>query len=235
MTPSQRLFDNLLQIPLFLGMGESDLLEIATRTRFDFHKSEPGKRLQREGQLCDRLTMVLSGTVSLTERANGNEYSVTEDINAPYVIEPERLFGIKNRYAKTVTAKSMCNTVTLAKSEVTRLLNSYSVFRLNLLNLISTNMQRELRQKWSIEPKPLRERIVKFFITRCAYPAGTKHFNIKMTRLATELNTSRRAVSATLNQMQDERLITLRRAGIDIPLLERLHDFPAEKHKGDTD
>lgn len=223
MRPSQLLFDNLLQIPLFLGMSESDLMEIATRTRFDFHKTAEGGKMQREGQLCDKLTMLLSGTVAMTSYANGREYSVTEDINAPYVIEPERLFGIKNRYDRTVTAKSPCSAVTLAKAEVTRLLDNHAVFRLNLLNLISSNMQRELRHKWRIEPRTLRERMVKFFDMRCSYPAGTKHFNIKMTQLATELNTSRRAVSAALNQMQDEGLIALRRAGIDIPAIERLH------------
>ena len=219
---SPSLYATLIRVPLFLGMSQNDLLEVAAKTRFSFQKSEPKSRIQRIGQRCDQLTLLISGTAAITKWANGKEYSVTEDITGPYLIEPERLFGFDNYCAKTVTAITLCGIMTLDKSEVERLIDNFAVFRLNLLNLISTNMQRETMWKWHAEPSGLKERLIKFFYSRCVIPAGTKHFNIKMTQLAKEMNVSRRAVSATLNLMQAEGLVVLRRSCIDIPALEAL-------------
>jgi DNA-binding GntR family transcriptional regulator len=43
-----------------------------------------------------------------------------------------------------------------------------------------------------------------------------------MNQLAAELNDSRLDISRTLNQMEDDGLLTLHRGRIEIPMLERL-------------
>ena len=45
-----RVYDNLLNLPLFLGMSRNDLLEVAGHTKFDFQKAEKGLTIVKEGR-----------------------------------------------------------------------------------------------------------------------------------------------------------------------------------------
>ena len=64
--------------------------------------------------------------------------------------------------------------------------------------------------------------MVRFFVQHSIYPAGSKTFFILMNRLAAELNESRLEISRTLNEMQDEGLLTLHRGRVEIPSLEHM-------------
>jgi hypothetical protein len=75
---------------------------------------------------------------------------------------------------------------------------------------------------WRSSPKSLRERIIRFFFSRCIYPAGPKTFYILMQQLGHELNDSRLDISRALNEMQSDKLINLHRGRIEIPTLEQL-------------
>ena len=89
-------------------------------------------------------------------------------------------------------------------------------------NLLATDAQRLSRHAWRTAPRSLRERLTRFFFSRCVYPAGGKTFHILMSQLAQELNDSRLNVSVELNSMQADGLLSLHRGRIEIPLLERL-------------
>ena len=102
------------------------------------------------------------------------------------------------------------------------LLETQLVFRLNMLNSLAANAQRLRHRVWRSAPQSLRNHITRFFFSRCLYPAGPKTFYILMNQLAAELNDSRLDISRTLNQMEDDGLLTLHRGRIEIPMLERL-------------
>ena len=91
-----------------------------------------------------------------------------------------------------------------------------------MVNLFATQTQKLLMQPWRRCPQSLRERVIRFFVQHCTYPAGHKTFCILMERLAEELNDSRLNVSRVLNQLQEERLLELHRGRIEIPQLEHL-------------
>ena len=102
------------------------------------------------------------------------------------------------------------------------LLETQLVFRINMLNLMAANTQRLRHRAWRSAPQSLRDRITRFFFSRCLYPAGPKTYYILMTQLAAELNDSRLDISHALNAMQTDGLLTLYRGRIQIPMLERL-------------
>ncbi|MBO5548957.1 MAG: Crp/Fnr family transcriptional regulator, partial [Prevotella sp.] len=100
------LYDRLLQFTLFQGMSHADLMEVAGHTKFGFHKLAAGKRIVNEGDDCLQLLFLTHGTVRCETRNDGNAYRVEETIKAPYTLQPERLFGLNQRYTtsfKTLT------------------------------------------------------------------------------------------------------------------------------------
>ena len=217
-----RLYDSLLQFPLFQGLSRTELLQLTGQTKFGFQKLGAGITVVRADESCQQLFFLISGHLSTTTVSDDGRYAVEEQLSAPWLIQPEAIFGAHPRYSCTVVTERESHFITLSKDEVMRLLEDFLIIRLNLLNLLATQSQRRGRQVWRHAPDSLRQRIVRFFLDHSAYPAGQKTFHILMTQLAQEVNDSRLDVSRVLNAMQDEGLLHLHRGRIEIPSLERL-------------
>lgn len=220
--PKLQLYDKLLQFPMFQGMSRADLMQMVTHTRLDFVKFPAGKRVLKEEERCDRLYFLVNGTLRIETHAADRSYTVSEEIPAPYVIRPECIFGISQRFGCTVHALTDINFITIGKKEVVDMTESFIVFRLNMLNIFAAQTQRLMTARWQAAPLSLEERISRFFTARCLHPSGHKTVSIYMEQLAAEVNDSRLDVSRALNRMQDKGLLRLGRGRIIIPSLERL-------------
>lgn len=209
-------------LPLFQGMSSNDLTSVAGKTKFAFHRVEKGKKVVSEGDQCQSLFFLLEGSLQVTSRADDNSYSIVEEMTAPDVIQPERIFGLTQRYTKTFTALTVCRLIGISKAEVLRLSEEHLIFQLNLLNIISTQSQRITHQPWRVRPQGIRNKIIRFVETHSMRPAGEKTLYIKMETLATLIAESRLNVSKELNAMHQEGLINITRGIIHIPALEKL-------------
>ena len=203
-------------------MSHDDLELVAGHTRFGFVKLQEGRRVVADGDACTELVFLIGGAVRVTTASADHAYSVEEHIQAPYLLQPEAIFGYQQRYTHTFTAERAVSLITIDKAEVLRLSEDFLVFRLNLLGLFATQAQKLAAQPWRRHPETLQQRIVRFFVHHSLYPAGPKTFRILMNRLADELNDSRLDISRVLNNMQAAGLLTLHRGRIEIPSLERL-------------
>ena len=212
----------LLTLPLFQGLSQQDLWHIMETTPMTFLSHNTLQPIANENERCDRLIFLLDGTVNITTFAHDHSYRLTEELQSPRAIEPEHLFGLHQRFMSKYTAQGKCNTMSISKSDIVRLTERYDIFRINLQNILSTQIQRLQQRPWHPSPTNLQERIVRFFFDHCTHPAGKKDFVIKMSQLATELNDTRLNVSAALNALENKQLITLTRGHITIPALERL-------------
>lgn len=217
-----QLYDRLLETPLFQGLSTEDLKSIIGHTKFDFKRFQQGKCIKNEGERCDGLHFLLQGTMEVKGVSSDHSFSLTEFTTAPFQLEPERLFGLHQYHAYTYTAATDCSFMILSKEEITKLLDGFMVFRINYINIISSRLQKFEENVWYTKNLTLYDRILLFFVRHCIRPAGEKHINIKMTKLAEELGTSRLNVSKELNAMKSKGLITLSRGKIIIPGIERL-------------
>lgn len=217
-----QLFDQLLQFPMFQGMSRDHLAQVVGNTKFGFQKFTSGQVVVREDDACTQLYFLLTGTLQVTTRSDDHTYTVVEQVSAPYVLQPEAIYGYNQRFTHTFAALGETSFITIGKDEVMRLSGHYLVFRLNLLNIFATQSQKLLRQSWRHRPETLAERIVRFLRSRCVYPAGPKTFHILMTQLADEIGDSRLDISRALNQLQHDGLLRLRRGRIEVPQMERL-------------
>jgi len=220
--PVLKIFDQLLQFPLFQGMSRDDLEIIAGHIRFGFVKVAAGRQVVAAGDACQLLYFLINGSVKAETSSEDYGYTVTEQFSAPYILQQEAIFGYYQRYTHTYTTLSDTNFLTIEKEEVLRLLEDFLVFRLNLVNFFATQTQKQARLLWQRSPQDLRGRVVRFLTSHCLYPAGQKVFSILMEQLALELNDSRLNVSRVLNQLQHEELVELHRGKIIVPQLERL-------------
>lgn len=217
-----QLSEKLLTLPLFQGMSQDDLSQIVGQTKFGFHQFAERKVVLAEGTPCEGFMFLLNGTLSVESIADDHGYRLVEELSKPTVLQPEHLFGLHQRYTRSFTAKTACHFLTLDKNEVIRLADEFIIFRLNMLNIISTVSQKQSRRPWHVAPQTLPQRIARFIEERCLQPTGEKELYIKMPRLADELNDSRLDISRALNTMQADGLLQLSRGKIHISALELL-------------
>lgn len=221
-SPELKIYDKLLQFPLFQGMSYAELMQVVAHTKMGFVKMTAGQRIVNEGDVCSHLYFLINGTVKAMTTSDGHSYSVEESISAPYMLQPERLFGMYQRYSSSFKTITPCHFITIDKQEVMLLLETQMTFRINMLTLLTTDVQRLSQQPWRQAPQSTSLRLTRFFIQHTLRPAGAKVFRITMVRLAEELNCKRIEVSETLNAMRQKKLLSFSRGRIDIPSLEQL-------------
>ena len=217
-----QLYDKLVELPLFIGISTDELSDIVGQTKFGFHKLAVDRPLVSTDDKCTQLFFLMSGTLRVVSYADNYRYRIEEELSAPAVIQPEHLFGLQQRYTKDFIAHTDCSLLSLDKAEVLRLLDSYLIFRLNLLNSISMQAQRMSRIPWRQQSSDIRRQFINFLRLRCLTQAGCKVLRIRMEELAKELHQSRLNVSRMLNALQNEGLLTMSRGIIIVPQLETL-------------
>ena len=219
---SQYMVTRLLELPLFQGISQDDLSEILGHTRLEFVRCHAGSPIVDEGQRCMSLQFLIKGKMRVITYCDDRSYHVEELCSAPDVIQPECLFGLTQRYTRKCIAADRCDLLVISKSEILKLSKSYEIFRFNLLNIITTQVQRLSRIVWRPYPHTIHDKICRFLGDHCRYPAGRKTIHIKMQTLATSIGESRLNVSRALHEMEEKGLLTLSREQIHITNMERL-------------
>lgn len=223
------ILDRLAQFPLFLGMSKRELTEIVGQTRFTFARHAAGDIIAAEGTPCESLSLLLAGTVVLTRHADDRSYHVEERLVAPTLLYAEHLFGLIRRHGGTYQSLVRCETLDISKAETLRLLATYDIFRLHLLNLLSTRVQRLSHRPLRVAARTIGDKICRLLSDHCLYPAGEKVFHLTMQQLSSSIGESRLNVSRALHGFESDGLLELGRGTIHVAALERL--FQDRRHK----
>ena len=200
----ETMFDTLLQLPLFQGLCHEDFTSILDKVKLLFIKHKAGETMIESGSPCKQLCFLLKGEISIITTAKEDIYTVIEQVEAPYLIEAQSLFGMNTTYKSSYVAKTEAHSVNISKSFVLNELFKYEIFRLNYMNIISNR------------------KINRFFLSHCEKPQGEKIFKVKMDDLARCLDDTRLNISKALNELQDCGLIELHRKEILIPDAQKL-------------
>ncbi|MDE6348005.1 MAG: Crp/Fnr family transcriptional regulator [Bacteroides sp.] len=211
------MFDTLLQLPLFQGLTQEDFTNILEKVKLSFTKHKAGESIVQAGEICSQLTFILKGEAYAFTSSADASYSFTEYLQAPYVIEPQSLFGMSTSYVSTYAAQTETHTVSISKAFVMNELFKYDIFRLNYLNIISNRAQSLNNRLWTQAADNLEKRIGNFILTHTERPTGRKILKIKMEELAQVVNDTRMGVSKALNSMQEKGLLELHRGEMIIP------------------
>lgn len=211
------MFDTLLQLPMFQGLCNEDFTNILEKVKLHFTKHKPGEMIIDHNTPCDQLIFLLDGQLASTTTSEDEIYSFVELIEAPYVIEPQALFGMNTRYISSYSSQTESHTVSISKSLVLAELFKYDIFRLNYMNIISNRAQMLYNRLWEKTPQTAEEKIINFILIHIEKPVGEKILKIKMDDLAHILDDTRLNISKTLNTMQEQKVLELHRKEIIIP------------------
>lgn len=218
----ETMFDTLLQLPLFQGLGHEDFTNIIEKVKLHFIKHHSGETLIRKGQKCDQLLFIIKGEISSVTTSNDKAITIIEQIEAPFVVEPHSMFGMNTNYVASYIAHTDAHTVSVSKSLVMSDLFNYDIFRLNYMNIISNRAQTLYSNLWKTPPTSIQQKFIHYLTIHTERSYGKKIIKAKMEDIAGTLNVTRLNLSHALNEMQEENLLLLRRKEIEIPDMEKL-------------
>ena len=132
----ETMFDTLLQLPLFQGLCHEDFTSILDKVKLHFIKHKVGETIIESGSPCKQLCFLLKGEVSIVTSSKENIYTVIEQMEAPYLLEPQSLFGMNTNYTSAYVAHTEAHTVSISKAFVLSDLFKYEIFRLNYMNIV---------------------------------------------------------------------------------------------------
>ncbi len=214
--------DKLLLVPLFQGFSRLDFLDVVEKVPLEFRSFKAGTTLIEQDQVSSRLVMILDGTVRCRQTDPRHVYELAEVLSAPLIVQPECLFGLHNRYTRTVEAHTDVQSVAISKQSIFELMHRHLTFQVNMLNIVCSETQQRGRLLWTAQPPSLRDRFRQFIAQRSLSPRGQKTLRIRMEELADELGTSRIAVSRLIDTLRQERLVTHSRGIMHIAAMENI-------------
>lgn len=218
----QQTYEKLHRLPLFTGMCQDEVTDIVGFAKLGFHKVISGQDIVREHDACRQLLFLQAGTMSVTKHSDCGDYVIGELLEAPVLIEPERLFGLHQHFSHSYKAATDCHLMTIEKSDVLAICQGYNIFFLNLLSQLSTTVQRAESRPWHQQADTIGRKIVRFLQEHFLSLRGQKTICITMQTLADHIHEPRLQVSKTLNQWNVEGLIQLTKGKIHINAFERL-------------
>ncbi len=219
------MYDKLLLLPLFQGLGKEDFTTILEKVRLHFQKYDPGTCIAHQGNVCKNIIFILQGKIRSESTDIQHGYILEETFESPHVIEPYSLFGMHPQYTASYYAETEISIVTVEKSYVLSELSKFEIFQLNYLNLLSNRAQTVYRKLWNAHIGNTYEKIINFLQLRCTNPYGEKILHIRMEDLAFLIDDTRINVSKVLNELKENSLITLGRKEIRIPVLEAVINY----------
>lgn len=216
------MYDNLLQLPLFQGLGKDDFTTIIEKVKFHFMSFKKGEAIIRQGDACKQIVFLLNGEIIAQTMDEKRNYLLSEKLDCPHIIEPYSLFGMQTRFTATYRANTSVQILAIDKAYIFSELNKYEIFRINYLNLLSNRCQCLQQKLWDNHVGTLKEKFINFLLNRCQRADGEKTLLITMEDLANIIDETRINVSRMLNEFQDKELIQLKRKEILIPDLKKL-------------
>ncbi len=217
------MYETLNLIPLFQGLNGQDLNLIFEKTHFIIECLEEGDELVHQGELCHRMTFLLSGTLQEETLSPDRVFTVKGRIEGPVLLEPEILYGIQREWSSTYSAIDVCRLMLIPKQDINRLISKFEIFRLNYLNALCTLAARRRQKAWTPPAPTLRERMVLFVKQRTAQTSGPLELVIRMRDLGSHLGATRSLISMVLHDMEKDGVISSSRGSIYIPDLAALH------------
>lgn len=153
------MYEMLMELPLFKGIGFNRLSEIVGTTRFHFLKFNDGETIVEAGEPCTHIKFVISGAARLTTVNSTARMKISQTVSAPDVISPDFLFGKFTNHPATAVAIGPTGILQIEKLEYLKILHSDNVFLINFLNTLSIDAQKSVIGVLALTNGSLEERI----------------------------------------------------------------------------
>jgi len=212
----------LLKNPLFKGTTPEELTNNFEGINYNIKNFRKGDILAFQGDSCNRLIILLKGSVRGEMIDYSGKLIKIEDIASPRALAPLFLFGTENKYPVEVTANEEVDALFIPKESVLLLFQRNQLFLENYLNT-SANYAKTLSDKlFFLSFKSIKQKLGSYILRLSASTGNKIIMDRSQQEMADYFGVSRPSLARELAHMQDEGLISVDRKHIAILNPEKL-------------
>lgn len=201
------MYQQLMQLPLFQGVGTEKITALVEKLPFHFLKLRNGEQIFAAGDPCTHIRFIVSGSVTIDMPWEHLRVSMSQTLASPHVLAADYLFGRETVYPYSAVAKGSCGILQLLKSDYIKMVNFDKVFLFNILNYLSTGSQRNVATLLSMHEGSVSERLAILVDQLTVNGATDIMLNYKQKDLCVLLGTQRTTLVATLDKLADQGII----------------------------
>ena len=127
------MYEIIMSLPLFNGVGPEKISKIVERTKFHFLKFDQGQTIVNTNDPCTHIKFIITGSAKSILEDTKAGFTITQTLKAPNVIAPDFLFGLTTTYPCTVTALEATGVLQISKSDYMTILSTDKIFMFNFL------------------------------------------------------------------------------------------------------
>lgn len=135
------MYETIMDLPLFKGVGKDHVSMFVEKTQIHFHKYAPGDIIADYKDYVTSLKFILSGKVAMSSKCLGGAITVTSEVRGNMVLGATRLFGLRPQYKRQVMALTDTGVMAFSKEKYMDLLRSDPIYMLNFANYLSMFIQ----------------------------------------------------------------------------------------------
>ncbi len=201
--------DRLLTLPLFQGLSSADLKATMEGIVFQRRTYPRDSLLAVQGEACDRLIILLRGSVKAEMTDPTGKSLKIEDLNAPVVLASAFLFGNKSVFPVNVMVNDDVELIQIPKTELLRLFHLNQYILQNFLGMISSRAQFLSERLRFHSFKSLKAKVAFYLLNEAG---NSMKFRMKHSQndLADLFGVARPSVGRIFMQLQEEGLIDAR-------------------------
>lgn len=198
----------LTRTPLFHSLKENEINRILSDLNIADVYFKKGEILAFQEEVCNRLIILLSGSVKGEMSGPSGKVVKVEDIYAPNPLAILFLFGEENHFPVQVTAREETTALVIPKQSVLSMLRSNETLLKNYLD-ISANFAAKLSRKLHFMSfRTIRQKLATYIIDLSKISGSDiVEFDKTKTALAEYFGISRQSLERELTQMIKDNLI----------------------------
>ena len=209
-------YNLISKCPVFKGLPPHKVEQLMVDVHYQLRNFSKGDLVVTAGDECNKLFIVLKGSVK-GEMADYTGKSIKiEDIEAPRPLAAAFLFGQNNRFPVTVIANKEVSLLCIERMEFLKLLQKDQKILTNYLNSISSRTQFLSQRIKFLSFKTIRQKIAHYLLDLAGDRLAIVELPLSQAQLAEFFAVTRPSLARALGEMDHEGLIEVHRRTIKI-------------------
>ena len=217
------MYQMLTGIRLFQGINGMNLARLEERVQLNISSRQQSQgTFIKQNTVCISLDFLIEGSLIRSFKDPEGRYEVCQEVNHPFAIEPESLFGLHCLYTFSYSPMGQCMMLSIPKTDVTHTLIKEDIFRINYLNLMASQVKKLEQLNLKTPLDNFHDKFVHLIRRHTMDQRGEITLIARLQDIATLCAETRLTTSNELNKMEEQGLIEMKRCQIIIPDLDKL-------------
>lgn len=207
----------LTRIPLFHSIKENEIEKILSELKIKETHFKRDEILAFQDEICNRLILLISGSVKGEMSAPSGKVIKIEDIYAPNPLAILFLFGEENRFPVQATAREDVTALVIPKQSVLRMLSMNETLLKNYLDISADFAGKLSRKLHFMSFRTIRQKLA-MYILNLSKLSGSDTIVLDKTKtaLAEYFGVSRQSLERELTSMENDYLVRNDKKSIQI-------------------